>query len=382
MCDVLYSQTDIIAQQEFRQLLTEAKNVVPEPGNSEQEPSSAIRESSGPRLVLKPPKTPEAPQSQQKLKLKFATRQSTEKQENGFSVDSESLRKQQELVRAGSSGMEPPGQTPSRNLRSRSGSGLRPRTTSTVGQASHDREVSQNAPAPSPAQQTIKPETATQTPDLAAITPQSLTYEPHGSAPPPAIPEHLVPLGAPRALRPWEIYNTHTGRIERGMSSRTLLTIRLSSMCYLTLWSDLRHALIHNVTLSTSPGQTQMKVNVPAVPGLEAQSHTLALGSGIDSLSFVLTVANNTLDRQTLLSIDVDGNKQVITSAPTPVSGNDRGLQRFDVPVGHKATGRSLQNILIEMIAAEGRGLQHLSVLDENKVQREKFLFFVHSTGI
>lgn len=218
---VLDSETDISHQDEFLQLISEAKSVVAEPEDSAQEPSTSAAESSGPRLVLKPPKTPEMPQSQQKLKLKFPTRQSTEKQE--FSVDKESLRKQQELVRAGSNGMELPGQTPSRNLRSRSGSGLRPRTTSSAGRSTQDREIPQNMPAPSPAQQTVKPEAATRTPDLSTITPQNHTYQPHGSAPPPSIPHNLTPANAPRPLKPWEIYNAQKGRIERGKSSRILL---------------------------------------------------------------------------------------------------------------------------------------------------------------
>lgn len=120
----------------------------------------------------------------------------------------------------------------------------------------------------------------------------------------------------------------------------------------------------------------------PALPDIRAQHNAICLLSGPDTLRFVVTVANSTLERQTLLSISVDDNKRVITSVPTPIPGTGRSLQRFDVPVGRRATGRSAHTIVLEMIAAEGRGLQHLSALDSNKVQVDRFFFHVQFMGI
>ena len=119
--------------------------------------------------------TPEPSSQKVKLKLSGRTDDSASGRYNdGIGVDSESLRRQQALVHAGTNGSEGSNQstnTPSRSLRDRSGSGARSSSRRT-----QDRDVQQPANDLSPMAEpsAVKPETSSrQTPNVETTGGQS-----------------------------------------------------------------------------------------------------------------------------------------------------------------------------------------------------------------
>lgn len=147
--------------------------------------------------------------------------------------------------------------------------------------------------------------------------------------------------------------------------------------------TDVRKALIRNLSVSTpyAPERQQVKLDFPASPSLKAQHITIPLSPGQQVLSLIPTVIASTLARQTLLSVYVDGQKVPTNSQPTPIPNTDTCWHRFDVRVGPELTGMALNRVEIDMVAAEGRGLQHLAALSDDKVQRDRIVIFAQSLG-
>ncbi|KAL1960755.1 hypothetical protein VTO42DRAFT_6585 [Malbranchea cinnamomea] len=356
--------SDIVAlagrlEEHFYRRLEEAKKLVPESPPVASEPPP-------PRLKLKMggTKTPEAtPQQKITLRLPGRTEQTSSKMENlenGVTVDSEALRRQQELVRAGSSGLEPPSQTPSRNLRSRSGSGPRTRATSSASR------LSQAPGGPSPLADNIKPEmSAPQTPNLAAIAAQ-----PRANGTPATPLSHLPQetIGE-AATQPAAPSPSLQGAQTRAQSSQAADTKQSN------LSRDIRQALIRNINISTPfvPEPRRLVFNIPPSPNSLTQTVTINLPSSHHVISILTTAAASSLQRQTGLSVSVEKEKVNPNSPQSPVPNTDAFLQRYDVRLG---TG--ITRIDVDMVAAPGRGLAHLSFLRGPGVQCERVTIFAN----
>jgi hypothetical protein len=135
------------------------------------------------RLRMGSTKTPEP--LPQKLTLRLPGKagdpsSSMEMLQSGVTVDSEALKRQQELVRAGSNGLEVPRNStpPARNLRDRSGSGTR--CISAMSRRSQDQEIqgSTFGASPVPSTSAIKSEIlAGQSPSLTALHSNHDSYD-------------------------------------------------------------------------------------------------------------------------------------------------------------------------------------------------------------
>nr|KMM64239.1 hypothetical protein CPAG_00591 [Coccidioides posadasii RMSCC 3488] len=339
-------------EQHFLRRLEAARRAVPEPAPASEGGPTRIK------LRVGTTKTPEP--SSQKLTLKFPGKSAEatgDKQHLGVSVDSESLRRQQELVRAGSGRTETPSQPP----------------TST-------RVLRDRAPF------AAKSQTPLQQPASGPPTPKP-KVEGHPSQSPrgvaPNVAPHnevnnqsngLSPALAAATPTPNGPYLRSAGAAAQ-MNSHKSVTPSQPSAGPATGWPPRRYVvprsrLITHVNLRTENGP-KFNLEIPSSCITPRQSVTLSVPFSHNLLYLRPTVISSNLERQTQLTVTVGSQK--IPSIGPPVRSTDFTIPKYELRLGPGVT-----KVDIEMHAAPGRGLVNLSTPNGPGVEYEAFTLYVH----
>ncbi|KAK2759063.1 hypothetical protein FQN54_003162 [Arachnomyces sp. PD_36] len=378
------SEISILAgklEEYFEKRIKEAKLAVPDPVQEDGDGST-------PRIKLKMGSTSTPEPSSQKLLLKFQGQKgdttSAENVTPGVTVDSEALKRQQELVRAGSNGQEfPQNATPSStNLRKRSfgspQSGPNKKSTPLT-RASQERQRSVSATVSSRAVSGIEgegqspsllpvqpvgdglessktglPEQATRTPSATtpgASTmgpPLSVTPRPQSGSPHPSQPhtQHQTPTFQPPSISPLDCRVRQPGK----------------------------SPLISNVSVtshSSLADNDNFHLDIAPLPSDPQQSLTFTLRPIHNNLTIIPTVTPSTAQRQTKLVVSV--NFQKLTPMQSGLGPGDTTKPRFEIRLAEGVVTK----VDIEMISGPARGAPRTGTAVQD-VEYERVTLFAH----
>ncbi|GAD92639.1 conserved hypothetical protein [Paecilomyces variotii No. 5] len=363
-----------VLEDHFKRRVTEAKRVVPD---DIQEGT----DSSTPRLRLRmaTTDTPEPSSSSQRLTLRLPGQKSDgtskdEKTQSGVTVDSEALKRQQDLVRAGSNGQDIDARSvPStRNLR-RNGS---PKLGAKF-QAPHEHKGPSSAP--SPARSTtaaIKSEAqAVASPNLATVQSREdsqesmrlqgaatipLASNSAASSVPPApdlAPSHVTGTGPLPSDQPAYL------NIPQNVSFDPILGEQDRSLV---------NALLTNVSIFTHPSlelRKALRLDIPPSTVGQQQSITINLPSTHSYLLIRPTTAQETTQRQIKLVASVGSQK-----IPLPVHARPAGSS---TPVYEVRLNRGVTRVDLEVVAGPSRTVAR-SGPPGSDIEYERLTIFFH----
>ncbi|WEW58522.1 hypothetical protein PRK78_003990 [Emydomyces testavorans] len=340
----------------FYERLEQARKAVPEPTAAGDGGPTRIK------LRVGSTKTPEP--SPQKLMLKFSGRQgesTAEKPHLGVTVDSESLRRQQELVRAGSGGGETSAQpsVPTRTLRDRAASSAR----------THIPSQDSAFGPPTPGKVEFHP---SQSPKGVGA---SIAQHNEG-------PRKLNGLSAATVAPSQPLNGPSSGGVTAPggtlVNTRKPLTpdqTAVGSASVSATWPPRKYVvprsrLIAHVNLRTENGP-KFNLDIPPSSIIPQQSVTLSVPFSHNILYLRPTVVSSNLERQTQLTVTVGSQK--IPSLGPPVRSADFTIPRYELRLGPGVT-----KVDVEMYAAPGRGLVNLAAPNGPGVEYEAFTLYIH----
>ncbi|KAL2005009.1 hypothetical protein VTN00DRAFT_2859 [Thermoascus crustaceus] len=345
----------------FKRRVAEARKLVPDS-------TQTNGDGGAPRLKLRmgAVKTPEP--SSQRLTLKLPgqkpdTVPKEERMQPGVTVDGEALRRQQELVRAGSNGQDiharatPP---TTRNLRKPPGS---PRSSSGKGQMpqEHQRSSSATSLARSSTAAVKSEAQAAPSPGLAAVISREGSQEsvkqtggsPAAASPvlPAAGSEMPPPSSAtprPSSGSPWPPSHpvSHPPHAYPSQNVSPLDSVLRQP------GKDASHTLIENVSIFTHPSLTLRQgfhLDIPSSPTASQQCVTINLPSSHNFISIRPSVAASTPQRQTKLVVSLGMQK---VQVPSQDRSSDQTKPTYDIRLNTGVT-----KVDLEMIAGPSRGV-------------------------
>ena len=330
-----------------------------------------------------------SPETNPKITLRFGGQKSAGSA--GVSVDSESLKRQQDLVKAGTNGqgaatsegtprlgaLNPFGGSPSSlglpNIPSvhaasqdstRSASAERPtsstngvknelppRQSPALGAVQLNRELSGSSePAPNPVVSSMPPPSS--------VTPRLASHSPH----PPAAGNNSHGWNAQPSATPFDSRWRPAGKGER---CELLIRARLTCL-------DAADALISNLSISTDPGlklDKHFHLDIPPLSHTSQQSVTINLPKTHHYLRIVPTIASHVMQRPNKIFVTVG--TQRLSSMPQRAEDTD--LRR---PLYEARVVPGVNRIEVEMIAGTPRGAPKVGSGQE--IELEKFTVFVH----
>ncbi|KAI1977812.1 hypothetical protein LOZ53_002189 [Ophidiomyces ophidiicola] len=332
----------------FKERLEEARRVVPEPAP----PSIKLRVGNA--------KTSDA--NSQKLMLKFPGRSgdsASEKQKAGFTVDGESLKRQQELVRAGSGSRETPIQpnTSTRTLRERAPPLSKTQTPSqgTPMAASPPRAKIEGPPSQPPRGMAPNVNIYNRQPNGTAPAPAALNTLANGS-PISITPGQTTPITTPRKILPPRQAAARLPIAANAFPPKKYVVPRSRLITHVNVHSEERLGF---------------NIEIPSASISPRQSVTLSVPFSHNHLFIKPTVVSSSLERQTQLTVTVGNQK--IHATGSPIRSAD-----FTVPKYELRLGPGITKIDIEMYAAPGRGLANLALPNGPNVEYEAFTLFLH----
>ncbi|PGH18514.1 hypothetical protein AJ80_04484 [Polytolypa hystricis UAMH7299] len=353
-------------EEHFYRRLSEARKAVPEPPQASSDVGHTRI-----KLRMGDTKTPEPAVPKITLRLGDRTEGKTgESPQGGVTIDSESLKRQQAHVKAGSNGAEMPAHSPPqvRQLRDRSGS--RARSTSSLQRHSSERVPSSRSLAsPVPDRSAIKIEGST------AQKQESAARELESTSLSSGLPNG--PVAQAKVLPPSSANGKHHLLPPQSQGPPPYTSTRETSSPQSKLRKpprDVRKALISNVTISSHPLlnlRQNLRIDIPPSPSSTQQSMAINLPSACRIISISPNVVASSLQRQTQLSVSVAGQKLSPTTVPLrPV--NAAG-PTYEVPLRAGVT-----RIDVEMIARPARGIPKISPNQGGEVDYERVTIFAN----
>ncbi|KAI9731537.1 MAG: hypothetical protein M1834_004657 [Cirrosporium novae-zelandiae] len=366
----------------FQKRVSEAKKFVPDPP---AEPTPRIN------LKMGNAKSPEP--LKQKIKLwvgQKASPASTPKPSANpdIGVDQEALRRQQELVKAGTNGLAT--ETSSSRPSSRNPFGGSQSTPTTMPvpafrRPSHDSQQNESATSPTDA---VKSEAVpNQDPNTTAAQQKRSesqssqegkgTSQPADTAvmPPPSTTTPRIPSSSPQPQSQPSNHNV------RPTISPFETRFRLPG-------KDLSHALIRNVTIRSHPGLSLKRafhLNIPAHPTLSQQSITITVPHTHYYIQIFLDIAPSLQNRQSKLFVSLTGpNMGVKRLNPSlhPASipgGNNNGRAESQAPTQGQSVYENrietgVNKLEIEAVAGPLRGVPRTG----GDIEMERFTVFIN----
>ncbi|KAK2784505.1 hypothetical protein FQN51_004067 [Onygenales sp. PD_10] len=323
----------------FHRILAEAKKVVPEPASTNGDATAAPRI----KLRMGATKTPEP--ASQKLTLRLPGRGATQPTDVEHRLSEGSVDKQQEVHRPASNGLEAPERptAPTRSLRDRSGSSRSARPP--------EQDQQRNAFGASPARPSVvKVEgTGASTPNLtrpasqeAAKPPQHQIFESPFNMPPPS--STGTPIQTNNSQSVIQAFAPRPSSYPSPAPVMPPMTMKLRKPG--------KEPLMTNVGIFTHPDLKighSLHLDIPASPTLMQQSVTINLPAKAHILCIAPTIASNSLQRQTQLSVSIGTQK--LAPAASPSQPLDSSKPRYEARLGIGVT-----KIDIEVVANAPRG--------------------------
>ena len=338
------------------------------------EAREAVAEPSQPKVKLRlPAKTPEPPP---KITLRFGQKSAPENA-NGVSVDSEALKRQQDLVKAGTSGNlsivnGDPSKSPGKDSHSLS------LTTSQMSGLSQPLQHRRSGSAASPPLTNgVKNELQlTQPPALPATafrqgsgTSNEATQSPQNTItamPPPTSVNARVsplPLGN-HVLQNYQQSNPLDSRFRqpgKGILAISYLVCSRGLTCI-----DASDALMSNLTIATHPGLTLKRhfhLDIPPSPTMSQQSVTITLPATHYCIQVFPTIASHVVNRQSRIFVTL--NNQRIN--PTPMKADELDPRR---PLYDMRLMPGVNRLEVEMIAGPSRGVPKVGLGQDIEIER------------
>ncbi|CAL8575273.1 hypothetical protein XPA_001208 [Xanthoria parietina] len=341
------SEAARMLEEHFYRRLAEAKKVVPEPP--------------APKVKLRmPAKTPEPP----KLTLKFGATKSSGA--SGVSVDSEALRRQQDLVNAGMNGQASMRAVPRVPT---GGPQIVPAANGVPNLPGHSQDRTSNSSADRPTVNGLKAESSVgQSPALAAVqlsANRSGSLDARGSPNPALMPPPSITL-APRlpsgSPHPHTYATNHYSSSGYSSASQYESSRRQSG----------KEALIANLSISTHPGlkiDKHFHLDIPPSPTTTQQSITITLPSSHYFLQIVPTLTPSVIHRPFKTFVTVNNTRV----PPTPQRPDDSDVRK---PLYESRVQPGMNRIDVEMVAGTPRGAPKVGTGPELEI--EKITIFAH----
>lgn len=375
---LLYS--NLTCQEYFKKRIEEAKAVVPEPPQEDGDGST-------PRLKLKMGSTKTPEPSSQKLTLKFQgqkteTPPNPERSTMGVTVDNEALKRQQELVRAGSNGQDyAQNATPSSTEPGKRSFGSPNKKSTPLAGTSQERQSSASAAVSSHAMPGIEGEgPGGPSPNLAAAQPAGESLEANkaggvlepGATRTPSVPNLAAStMGPPLSVTPRPSGSPLPSQPQ--MQSQTPQAPVVSP-----LDCRVRHPgkppLIPNVSVTgySSLGDgDNFHLDIAPLPHDPQQSLTFTLRPIHNLLTVIPTVTPSSAQRQTKLVVSV--NFQKFSPVPSGLGPMDTTNPRYEI----RLTEGAVTKVDIEMISGPARGTPKTGQASHD-VEYERVTLFAH----
>ncbi|KAL8977934.1 MAG: hypothetical protein Q9205_006366 [Flavoplaca limonia] len=341
------SEAARVLEDYFYRRLAEAKKVVSEPPP--------------PKVKLRmPAKTPEPP----KITLKFGT--SKPAGASGVSVDSEALRRQQDLVNAGMNGQASTRAGPRVQA---GGPQILPAANGVHSLPRPSQERTSGSSADRPTVNGLKTEPSMgQSPGVVAAQlsanrsgSQDARQSPNPSSmpPPSATLAPRLPSGSPH---PYSYATNHYSSSGYSSASQYESSRRQSG----------KEAMITNLSISTHPGlkiDKHFHLDIPPSPSTTQQSITITLPSTHYFLQIVPTLASSVVQRPLKTFVTANNNR----IPPTPQRPEDSDIKK---PLYESRVQPGMNRIDVEMVAGTPRGAPKVGTGPELEI--EKITIFAH----
>ena len=314
-----------------------------------------------------------------KITLRIGQKSSHENA-NGVAVDSEALKRQQDLVNAGTSGkttnvngdvskplikkplaIAPQVPTPNQPAQDRR-SGSAPRPESSNGVKNETQQT--QSPATMLRHGSTASNEATQSPHLAAI-----------NMPPPSSLTPRLPSGSPHPQAYHAPNHTHAANpldSRWRQPGKGKFSFPEASLTDLLTYVDASDALISNLTIATHPMlklDRHFHLDIPPSPTATQQSVTITLPATHYFLQITPTVASNVLNRQSRIFVTV--NNQRLMSTQLRAESQDARRSLYDARLIP-----GINRVEVEIIAGPARGAPKIGQgLD---IELEKVTVFVN----
>ncbi|KAL1982309.1 hypothetical protein VTN96DRAFT_1467 [Rasamsonia emersonii] len=360
----------------FKRRIAEAKRFVTESAQTN-------RDGAVPRIRLKmgASKTPES--SSQRLTLRLPGQRPSaalieDSPQPGVSVDNEALKREQELVRAGSNGQEDHTRTTPPVTRSLRKSAASPISNSEKGAASIQRGVSASSSSRSTVATFDNETQALPSASLGLVSSRESSHEsvnpastspnrtPVSSAMGTAIPPPAIDISGDQSTSPW-LPSNPAGQV---VDAHSVLHISPLDSIVRPPGQDATHALISNVTVCTRPNldlRSRFCLSIPASPTNRQESLVINLPASHNFVSLRLQVAASTPQRQTKLVALIGTHN--IHVAPQPNSSATEPV--YDVRLTPGVT-----KVDFQMVAVHSRNSSNFGPFEVEKEYERLTLFF------